>query len=150
MRRAFTLVELAIGMGILAILLGVVTNIFVTTLQVQAQAREVAAVDADGRYILTRLGYDMGRATAITIPAVRGQTDTRLVLLINGGQYEYAVSADQKLLAGGEKVSSYLSQITGWQVQRVGNGTAKDTARVSFTVSAGGQSRQYQTTLGLR
>lgn len=67
-QAGFTLVELLLVMGIFAILLAVITDMFVSVLNVQTEAKANTSVTQDGRYILSKLSYDISRATTVTTP----------------------------------------------------------------------------------
>lgn len=122
MKRAFTIVELLLYMGIMAIFLVVLTDIWVSAMEALTRTENVAAITSDGRYILARLAYDVG------------QTGTVNYVLTGGN-----------LTAGGVQLNSYATTVDSFLVTPVGN-----TFKINFTVSGGGKTASYQTTLGKR
>ena len=124
MKKAFTLIELLIYMSLVGLFLVVLTNMLATILETQTESAAASLVDIDSRYILARLSYDAN------VVVLTPQTYS----LVEGN-----------LLAGGIRLNSYDSVISGWGVTRVG-----DTARVTFTVTSGDRGRTFSTTVGLR
>jgi len=59
MKRGFTLIEILIYMGLMAALIIVLTNVFVTVLETQLESSSTSVVEIDGRYLLSRLIYDI-------------------------------------------------------------------------------------------
>src|SRR5207253_6251537 len=91
-KRGFTLVELLIYMGILAILIYVLTDILYSFVSTQASSESNAAVTQDGRYIYSRLIYDINRAQSVSGPANLGDSSNNISLVINGTNYSYSVA----------------------------------------------------------
>ena len=58
MRQAFTLIELTISLGMLAILLAILSGVLVTILDTHLSAGMVSAVESDAQYLFNRLHYD--------------------------------------------------------------------------------------------
>lgn len=165
-QNGFTLIELAIYGGLLGILLTIMSQFFVTTMQLKTVTDNETAIQMDGRYILSRLSYDIQRASSITIPAT-GQSGTTLSAIIteNGTDINYLYTViNQDLLLTAGTVSAVLnstgSRIADFSLSRVGNsGTisgAKDTIKVQLTVegaattSSGRESHTFNTSIGLR
>src|SRR3989344_5780243 len=88
--KGFTLIEIIIYMALLAIFLLTLTDIFVSILDVQLESDATSAVEQDGRYILSRMAYDISRASDINIPPQIGQTRSNLIMTIGVESYEYA------------------------------------------------------------
>ncbi len=155
----FTIVELLVYAGILTIFLYVLTNIFTAVIDMQLESETESAVIQDGNYILSRLGYDMNRASAIVLPAGLGdQTDT-LILTIGGSNYTYALTTGNLVLTdaiGSGSLNSYGTTVSNLTFRRYGNVNGKNSISIAFTLTSttqrpsGPQSRDYQTTLGLR
>lgn len=124
MKKAFTLIELLIYMALVGLFLVVLTNMLVTILETQAESAAVSLVDIDGRFILARLSYDAN------------------TVVLNPGAYSLV---DGNLWVNGVKLNSYDSVVSGWSVVRV-----DDTAKVTFSVSSGDQSRAFATAVGIR
>src|SRR5688572_24260327 len=67
-QKGFSLVELLIVMGLMSILLLVLTDMFTSMLNVQTSTKAHSSVTEDGRFILSRLSYDVQRASSVTTP----------------------------------------------------------------------------------
>lgn len=149
MKRAFTMIELLIYMGMMSILLVLFTNIFLAVLDVQLESESTSLVQVDARTVLSRLMYDVHRAAAIITPAADGQTGSVLTLNLGGSNITYSVSGG-KLLLGSDPLISYDTDISNFTVTRIGNPTGRDTVRISFTLTSLEETRSYQTTVSLR
>src|SRR4030042_5852170 len=73
-QKGFTLVEILLYMGLLAILLVVLTEILVSILAVKIEFEATSSVEQDSRFLLSRLFYDINRASAITTPGSIGSS----------------------------------------------------------------------------
>lgn len=145
MKKAFTIVELIIYMGLLSILLVIITNIFLSVLDMQTESESTSIVQIDARYILSRLSYDIHRASAVS-------TDGgSLVLTVDGSPFTYAIS-NGILTLSGTQLTSYPTQISNFSVVRLGNLgiNAKPSIKISFTLSDQAESQSYQSTIGIR
>lgn len=161
--RGFTIVELLIYMGLLVILITVLTNIFVATIDTQLRSKSTSSVAQDGRFIYTRLIYDIGRAQSVSVPLNIGSMSSSLQLTIAGQNHTYSLNSGDLLLtdqSGTEMLNSYDASVSALLFRRVGNVSVvnrKDTFQINFTVSSrvkvpGGATdiKQFQTTAGLR
>lgn len=68
LHAGFTLVELIIVMGMTSIFVVVLTDIFVSLTATKIESESTAAVVEDGRFIMSRLAYDIERADAVVAP----------------------------------------------------------------------------------
>src|SRR3990167_8822134 len=91
-KRGFTLIEIIIYMALLSIFLLTLTDIFVSILDVQLESDATSAVEQDGRFLLSRLAYDINRANAITIPGAIGSSSNSLEMTIAADTYTYTLS----------------------------------------------------------
>jgi type II secretory pathway pseudopilin PulG len=158
LRAGFTIIELLIFMGLIMILIGIFTSIFLTALDVQLASQATSNVEQSGNFILSRLAYDIHRADSVVLPTV-GQTDGTLILSIGGESYSYAVSGSQlRLAVGGETYALTGDGVsaTSFLVTRIGSPTGKSTLQLKLTLSGTGtgtqppEVRQHQVTVGLR
>lgn len=158
-KPGFTIVEILIFFGLTSIFLTVITDLFVAIFDVKRESEATSAVEQDGRFILSRLIYDISRASAITNPSSMGATSNSLVLTIGGSANTYALSGGNLNLANGAGVNSLNSSETSVSAitfQRIGNEVTNETVRVNFTVesttarNSGSEVRSYQTTVGRR
>ncbi len=159
--KGFTLIELVLYIGILTILLSVLSSIFTSIVDVQLQSTATSSVNQDGRYLLSKLLYDVKSSSAILVPANPGSQSSTMQLTINSINYTYSVNGSGNLQVVNNSTSetnvlnSYDTSISALTFNRVGNGGSSDTVRVSYTVTgrtierAGQQeARTFQTTLG--
>ena len=146
MKRGFTLIEILIYMGLMAALIIVLTNVFVTVLETQLESSSTSVVEIDGRYLLPRLIYDIHQAANITTPATAGQTTVSLTL----NTHSYSVSDGVLYIDGTDRLNSIDTQISNFSVTRIGNSVANDTLQISFTLTSLSQSQNYQTSVSLR
>lgn len=164
-RQGFTIVELLIYMGILSIVLVVLTQIFTTIVDFQLQSQSVSSVQQDGRFIMSRLQYDINRAQTIVNPAL-GTQSTQLTITINGTNYQYSLSAspgNMQLNDGATDIlNSYDTNVSNLTFTHFGNATSvqipnpKNAIKVSFTITSKIQSngnfetKNFESTIGIR
>lgn len=157
--RGFTLVELLIYMGILALFLGVLTSLFGTIIDVQLETQSYSSVDQDGRFILSRLTYDLQRAQNIVTPATLGGQSANLALSIDGATHTYNVNnADLQITndSGVNTLNSFDSTVSNVSFKRLGNVNGKNSIQAQYTVSskttknAQAEIKTFQTTIGTR
>ena len=158
-QKGFTLVELLIYMGLLAILLVILTEILVSILNVKLESEATSSVEQDGRYILSRLAYDINRADSITTPVNPGDTGDTLEIIIDGVSNSYSESGNDLQLTNGSgtnNLNSSETSISDLILQRLGNAGGKNSIKLQFTVisvavkSGGAEQKIYSTTIGLR
>jgi type II secretory pathway pseudopilin PulG len=157
--HGFTMVELLLYMGILVILLGIMTGIFSSVIDVQLESEKTSSVQGDGRFLLSRLSYDIQRATSIDSPNLGSESAT-LVLSINSQNVTYSLDANNNLVitdqSGVNQVNSYDTYLEDITFQQIGNTAGKNTIRITYTLHSrtvdkrGEEVKTYSTTVGLR
>ena len=154
-----TLVELLIYLGLVTILLGMLTQIFVSILDVQLSSEATSSVAFDSRYIVSRLTYDIQRADSITVPVAYGSESDNLQMMINGISYSYGlVSGDLVLTraSASSQLNSYDTSISGLGFKKIGNVGGNETVQVIFTTTSQGivngenETKTLQTTISTR
>lgn len=150
MKKGFTLIELLIYFGLMAILITVLTNIFLSVLEAQLESASASVVEIDGRYVLSRLIYDIHRSQSIVNPSVLNEPSTGLTLNIGGTSHTYTVTDGVLYLDGSARLTGIDTAISDLTFTRIGNGGDNDTLQISFTISSLAQSQSYQTTVSLR
>jgi len=160
-QKGVTLIELILYMAILAVLLTILTSVFVSALDVQSESESSSSVEQDGNYLLARLAYDIHRAQSINIPAANGVTANNFQIVIGGVNYTYSVDENNNLIltndSGVNNLNNYGTSISAFSVSRLGNaGGAEDALRITFTVTSrakrisGFEAKNFQTNLSLR
>jgi len=160
-QNGYTLIEFVIYAGILAVLLGVLSTIFTSIVDVQLESTATSSVNQDGRYLLSKLVYDVKNSSTIVTPANPGTSSSTMQVTINSINYTYSASSSGNFqvvnASTGETniLNSYDTSVSGLTFTRIGNGGSSDTVRVAFTVKsstierAGVQeTKSFQTTLG--
>lgn len=155
-----TLIELLIYMGLLSIFLVVLTGVFSSIINTQLESKSVSSVEEDGRYILSRMTYDLRRASAISIPTSIGATSPTLRVTIEGSNYTYGLTGNALTLTspqGTNNISSTDTEISDLSFTRIGNTGGKNTILVEFDITSAtkrmgteAESKTIQTTIGIR
>ncbi len=162
--RGFTIIELLVYMGIFTILIATLTEIFFSILDARRESDATSNVEQNGRYILSRLFYDIKRSQSISTPTAPGQQSSTLQLVINGITYSYAPDGNGNLqITYNPGTGSLTDNLTGYDAsissvnfKRLGNSGGKNTIQVNFTLSSktirksGVEIRNYQTSIGTR
>ena len=156
----FTIVELQVYMGIFAILLIVLTQIFVTTLNTQLTSQATSEVSQDSRYILARMSYDIHRADELLLPPNIGNQQDKLRFKIGTDTYEYNQTNNNLILnvnGTSYQLNSYDNNISNLQFKRLGNTTTSSPiVGISFTLKSlvqkpsGQEIKNIETVIGLR
>jgi prepilin-type N-terminal cleavage/methylation domain-containing protein len=158
----FTLIELTVYMGILAILISVLSSVFGSIVDVQLQSGATSSVDQDGRYIMAKLTHDVKSASAMILPANPGDVTDTLQITINSINYTYGLDSNNNLevtddgSGTSDMLNSYDTSVSNLSFTRIGSGDNNDTVNVSYTLTSrtkdeNGQveSETFQTTLGM-
>lgn len=163
-RRGFTIIELMIYMIILSVLLYVLTNIFVSSLEIKSQSKSQATLQQDSRYILAKLIYDINQASSINFPILGTESDT-LEIVVNGQTQTYTINNGNLQLInnlGINNLNSYNTRVSLLRFLHLGNPVTedrpipKDNIRIYFrlennsTINSGREYIEATTTAGLR
>lgn len=153
--------EMLLSMALLSIFIVVLLDIVVSVLNAQNVSEANSSITQDGRYIMSRIDYDVQRASSITTPAAIGGSGTTLAMVIGGVTYTYTLSGTNLQLNVGANTDNINSSETtipsaGFSFTRIGNPGGKDTIRMNYTVNSvntthsGAKSRTFTTTFGRR
>ena len=148
-KSGFTLIELVVYMGILTILLGVLGSIFTEIVNVQLSSKSTSSVNQDGRYLLSKLLYDVKSSSNIVTPATPGTQTNTMKITINSIDYTYSVDSNSNLQVSygvnqKDVLNSYDTSLSNVTFTRIGNGGSTDTVRVSFTLTSRTRDKQGQ------
>jgi competence protein ComGC len=158
-RSGITLIEMLIYSALFSILVVVLSEILLSTLEVRIESQANAAVNQDSRFLLSRLSYDIQRSSAITVPNALGGSGGVLTLTIGGANTTYQLAGNAVTITntnGTDALSSPESSMSALTFKRLGNVGGKESVQVKFTVTSvarkdsGAESRSFQTTIGRR
>ncbi len=158
MKKAFSLIELIIFMGIFSILIFIFTDIFVSALKTKTLEEATASVNQDANFILTKLQYDVNNASSITQPEL-GATSGSLYMTIDGVGVLYRINAGSlERVVGTEAISlnGYNSTITSLSFRNIGIPEGKSSVKIFLTIESKGKVNNrsevinLETTAGLR
>jgi Tfp pilus assembly protein PilV len=139
-QKGFSLIEMLIYMGLLTVLVGVLSMVFASIVDVQLQSESASSVDQDGRYILSRMLYDVKSSSNITTPASPGNSASTLQMVVNNITYTYSLDGSGNLQLsnnyGTNALNGYDTQVSNISFQRLGAGDSNDTVRMTFTISS--------------
>lgn len=161
-QKGFTLVELLLYMGIFSILLAVTLQMFGSVFETQLESQATSSVDVDGKFILNRLSYDVGRAENIVLPASNGATSSAMTIVVNSQNLTYSLDNNDLNLTNSalgttDKLNSNETTVSELLFTRLeGASGGKDLIQVSFKLTSeaiqrsGKEIRVFKTTGGLR
>lgn len=159
LHAGFTIMELVIYIALMSVLIMVISRIFISALDVQIQSEAVSSVDQDGRFLLSRLQYDISQADEVLVPAAFGEPSESLVLRKNGVNTLYDLTGDVFEITDDvdtQRLNSIGTKVSGLSFTKIGNPTGKPTIQIEFTLrsaveEAGGpETKDFKTTIGLR
>lgn len=154
--KGMTLIELLLYMGLLSIFLVILTDIFVSILEVGNESDSTSNVEQDGRFVLARLSFDIRRATTVTVPA-----QDQLQLVISGTPYTYSFSGGNLKIDASDNLNSSETTVTANSLnpifQKISNPSGvEDTVKIELKVESriqqpgGPISQVFKTTVGKR
>ncbi len=134
MKKAFTIIELMLYMGIFSILIAVLSGMFVSIMELQLSTHSNSEVTQAQNYIFSRLQYDLYRTQSITVPALPGNSGSVLTLSIGGQPYTYQISGNN-LVLNSYILNSPDVSITDFIVTSLGT-AGKPNVRINLTVQS--------------
>jgi type II secretory pathway component PulJ len=158
-QSGFTLVEVIVFMGLLTIFIFLLSRIFVSILETQAESISTSTVELESQYLMSRLKYDTSLASSIISPGELGETSSVLGLEIDGQEVSFVVSNGILLRQMGSetiRLSAADLAITSWQVRRLGNEDGKHVLSIvmqldsTFGGAAGRERKELVFMLGER
>ena len=134
-RKGFTLIELAIYMGILAILLLVLSSFFNSAMDTLLSSQATSPTEQDSKFILNRLFYDITNADSLTMPVNPGDSGQTMQLVHNGITYTYTLTGNNLTLAdnvGTDVLNSPQTTISNLSFKRIGYAGEIPTVQIQF------------------
>ena len=158
-QSGFTLIELAIYLGILSILLLILSSFFNSALDTLMQSQTTSPTEQDSKFILNRLMYDITNADSLTTPINPGNQGQTLQLVRNGVTYTYTQTGNNLTLndnVGTDVLNSPQTTISNLSFKRIGYTAEKPTVQIIFTITGvtiakrGKDTQNFETTVSLR
>ncbi len=152
------MIELILFMGLFSILIFVIADIFVASLNAKITGESTAYVVQDSRFILSKFANDLNNANSIVSPPL-GNSSSTLDFILYGQPEEYRLNNNNLELVIGSNayvLNGQNTQLTSLTFQTIASQSAKTTVRINFTI----QSKELvdgttqvinsETTIGLR
>lgn len=137
---AFTLIELLVYLGLYSILITVIMSLFTSILESRTETTQISQVEIEGGRLLSRLQYDIYRATSITTPATLGQTSSTLVLTTpESTTITYTVDAQGTMnltRAGTTDAMTEDVLVEDFSIQRRGNASGTEVVEVTLDLAS--------------
>lgn len=162
-KSGISLVELILYMALFSILLIMLLQMFNSILGSQLDSQATSAVALDGRFILTRLSYDVKQANKIVTPVVFGTSGQGNTLHVtgNGIDYTYALSAGNIVITNNTTgdsgmLNSIDTTVSSLTFTKIGTSSGKSTVQVMLTLTSnaakqtGTETKTFQTAIGTR
>ncbi len=161
--KGTTLVELIVYMAMFSILLIMLLQMFTSILNAQLESQVTSEVAIDGRFILSRLSYDIRNANNIITPLVFGSVGSGNTLHITGSgtDYTYALSAGNIILTNNTTgysgmLNSIDTTVKSLSFTKIGSSSGGRTVDVSITIQSnareqtGYETKTFVTAVGTR
>lgn len=159
MKKAFTIIELLLYMGILSIILLVFIDLFISMSRLRTETEAVSNVQQDNNYLLNKFIYDIHQASSISVPALPAAQSSTLNLLINGTNYVYASQSGNLVLSDGInsfQMNGYDTTLTNLLFTRLGSGDSHDLIKINLSIRSrvknqkGYETQSFETMVGMR
>jgi len=158
-KNGFSLIELILYGALLSVFLVVMTDLFVTSLDVKLESEATSATEQDGRYILSKFISESSQADDVLVPINIGDTSDQLQVAINGQVHTFFLANGDLMLTDAStsaRMNSSETTISNVTFERIGNESGKNSIRIAFVVTSvtqrnsGPETRSFQTSIGLR
>jgi len=158
----FTLIEMLLYIGIFSILIIVLFQLLTSIFDVQLESQSTASVAEDGRFLLNRFAYDIGKANSISFPDSVGSQSSTLGFIVGSTTYTYTLSNGNLMLTNSalgisnqlNSVNTTVSDINFLRLADINN--KNDTVSFSFTLTSkaikrsGAVVENFKTAKGIR
>lgn len=158
-KKATTIVELTLYMGLLSIFLVIIFNLFSQIISTQTRSVAVSLVQTNGNFLITKLTHDINQANAISAPASIGSSAVTMTLTLGTTSASYAISDGRLVMtdsSGSYNLNDVDTTITDFVVTRLGNSGGKAGLKINLTVTSNVvdnsniKTKSYQTFAALR
>lgn len=158
-QKGFTLVELMIYALLFSVIILLLTEVFISTIESRLESEATSYVAIDSRSILSQLMRDITLADAVSTPSSLGEMSALLELQTGGIHRTYTLVNNDLVISDGVSnnvLNGVGSKVTNLSFKRIGNVGGKPTIQIKFTIESTtkrvGKSeiRNFQTTVGLR
>lgn len=157
--RGFTIIELMVYMGLLAIFLTIISQIFVASIDTQLESEAESGIQQDSKFIFARLQYDLANATAIVEPSFSGSSSSLLQFVSGGTTQSYQLTGVNAIFTNGVNIyqlNSVNTAVSNLLFTRRGVANGKPFITASFTLTSavvrnsGPDVQAFETTIGTR
>lgn len=152
--KGFTIVELLIYMGLFAIILIPLMQLFGSVIDVRLESEATSSVAQDGLYVLTRLSNDLHQSSNVLTPPLGNTGPT---LHITGSSDNTYQLNGANLELNGVQLNSEGTSVSNLSFKTLGQPGGKLQVQINFTltsavVRSGGnaQVKDFSTTAGTR
>jgi len=156
----FTLIEMLLYIGIFSILIIVLFQLLTSIFDVQLESQSTASVAEDGRFLLNRFAYDIGKANSISFPDSVGSQSSTLGFIVGSTTYTYTLSnvmLTNSALGISNQLNSVNTTVSDINFLRLADINNKnDTVSFSFTLTSkaikrsGAVVENFKTAKGIR
>jgi hypothetical protein len=160
-QKGFSFIEIILYMGIFSILMLAMFQLLTTVFDVQLESQSTSNVPQDGRYLLNKLSYEIGKTKNITSPSI-GSSSAVMKLSDGAITDTYSLSDGNLILTSSpsgaiDQLNSYNTIVSNLNFLRLADIYGKnDTVTISFTITSkvikrgGAAAQNYKITVGTR
>ena len=157
-KNGFSLIEMVVYMGVFSVIMLILTNLFINTLDLKVKNEANSTVSQDGRFVLSKIMNDINNANSVSYPSL-GSSASSLNFVLYGTAQTYQLNNGNLELInnyGTSVLNSVGSKVTNLVFTRLGNAGGRNSVQVQFTlesissVNGNKESISFQTTVGLR
>lgn len=140
-KKGTSLIELILYFSLLGLVLIIATDIMIRTSEFSLEAGSKNNLQDDGRFIISRLSYDIRRSDSITIPSNIGDASSTLFITVSTDTVNYSLVGTNLNLEEqtgpptriqNANVNSTNTNVTSVSFERLGNTNGKHTIKISI------------------
>ena len=164
-QKGTSFIELILYFSLLGIVLVIATDIILRTGEFSLESSARNDLQDDGRFIISRLSYDIHKANSITTPVNLGDTSSTLVSTVGPETHTYSLvdtNIDYQEETGpppniqNANINSNRTKVNSLTFKRLGNSGGKHTIKVTFELEGtqpqkgGPEQKTFETVVSLR